>query len=257
MTHDEQVDVAVVLFHGLTNCPKQFVELGRALHAEGANVLILRAPGHGVANGSGDAIGGLSNVAGLSAAELREYADTAIDIGYGLGDDVRVLGLSMGGVISTWVAQERPDVQRVVAVAPAMTIPTVPAFLTGLFRNVADKVPNVDLPGQSKLDHAYSGETTKGLAATFLMADFVAQSAYDRGPAAEDVIVVLNPDDDQVDPDHLAAFAERWDDHGETVTLHRLPPVGLPHDVIDPDQPAGDPDLVYPVLLALLADGET
>lgn len=89
------------------------------------------------------------------------------------------------------------------------------------------------------------------------MADFVAPSAYDRGPPAEDVIVVLNPDDDQVDPDHLAAFAERWDDHGETVTLHRLPPVGLPHDVVDPDQPAGDPDLVYPVLLALLADGET
>lgn len=33
MTHDEKVDVAVVLFHGLTNCPKQFVELGTTLHA--------------------------------------------------------------------------------------------------------------------------------------------------------------------------------------------------------------------------------
>lgn len=256
MTHGEKVDVAVVLFHGLTNCPKQFVEFGSQLHDSGANVLILRAPGHGVANETGDAIGGLSNVAGLTADELREYADIAIDIGVGLGDDVRVLGLSMGGVIATWVAQERPDVQRVVAAAPAMTIPGVPAFLTNVLRNVGNKLPNIDLPGRSKLDHAYSGQTTKGLTATFLMADYVATSAYDRGPAAQDVIVVLNPDDDQVDPTHLAAFAERWADHGETVSLYRLPAVGLPHDVIDPAQPSGNVDLIYPILLGLLAHGE-
>ena len=256
MTHGDRVDVAVVLFHGLTNCPKQFVELGTQLHEQGANVLILRAPGHGVANDAGDAIGGLSNVAGLTAEQLRTYADTAIDIGGGLGDDVRVLGLSMGGVVSTWVAQERADVQRVVAVAPAMTIPTVPAFLTNALRNVASKLPNIDLPGQSKLDHAYAGETTKGLAATFIMGKYVADEAYERGPAAQDVVVVLNPDDDQVDPTHLAAFAERWADHGDAVSLHRLPAVGLPHDVIDPDQPDGDVGLVYPTLLSLLADGE-
>lgn len=46
LDHGETVDVAVVLFHGLTNCPKQFVEFAEELHADGANVLILRAARH-------------------------------------------------------------------------------------------------------------------------------------------------------------------------------------------------------------------
>jgi hypothetical protein len=31
----------------------------------------------------------------------------------------------------------------------------------------------------------------------------------------------------------------------------------LPHDMVDPDQPAGDPALVYPLLMDLLAQGTT
>ena len=61
-------------------------------------------------------------------------------------DEVRVLGLSMGGVIAAWTAQHRSDVDRVVAVAPAINIPGVPAVLTHLFRNVFGKLPNISLP---------------------------------------------------------------------------------------------------------------
>ena len=66
---------------------------------------------------------------------------------------------------------------------------------------------------------------------------------------------MLNPDDDQVDPVHLGGFANAWASHGGPVSLFRLPAVGLPHDVIDVGQPAGDPEFVYPILAALL-DGE-
>ncbi len=252
LSHGARTAVSVVLFHGLTNCPKQFVEFGEAQFADGANVLILRAPHHGLADAAGTSIGSVANVGDLSPEALRDYADHAIDIGTGLGDEVRVLGLSMGGVIATWSAQERSDVARVVAVAPAMTIPGVPVSLTRIFRNVFDKLPNVSLPGSSKLDHAYAGETTKGLDATFAMAAYVADRAYASAPAATDVIVVLNPDDPQVDPVHLAGFADAWAAHGNAVTLHRLPAVGLPHDVIDLDQPDADAELVYPILFDLL-----
>ena len=50
----------------------------------------------------------------------------AVDIAAGLGDEVRVLGLSMDGVVAAWTAQERSDVDRVVAISPALTIPFVP-----------------------------------------------------------------------------------------------------------------------------------
>ncbi len=255
MDHGEQVEVAVVLFHGLTNCPKQFVEFAESLHADGANVLILRAPRHGIANADGSGIGSLSNIGGLDAAELRDYADDSVDIAVGLGDEVRVLGLSMGGVLAEWTAQHRDDVDRVVPVAPAMSIPGVPGFLTTGFVNLFDKLPDFDLPGESDLDHAYVGESTEGLVATFLLARSVEQSASDQGPAAGDVVVVVNPDDNQVDPDHVTDFAEDWNERSGNVAVVELPAVGLPHDVIDPDQPDSDPDLVYPILLDLLENG--
>ena len=198
LDHGERTEVSVVLFHGLTNCPKQFVEFATELFEDGANVLILRAPRHGIADADGDAIGSLSNVDGLTSTELADYADDAVDIAAGLGDDVRVLGLSMGGVLSNWTAQERSDVDRVVVMAPAMSIPGVPRFLTTGFINLFDKIPPVDLPGESKLDHAYVGGSTKGLVATFNLSRSVERSASGGGPAAGEVFVVINPDDNQV-----------------------------------------------------------
>ncbi len=260
MDHGERTEVSVVLFHGLTNCPEQFIEFGEMLHDDGANVLILRAPRHGIANETGDAIGSLSNIGGLDADELREYADDAVDIAVGLGDDVRVLGLSMGGVIAEWIAQNRADVDRVVPVAPAMGIPGIPRFLTTGFINLFDKLPNIDLPGESNLDHAYVGESTEGLVATFLLARSVEEAAGDNGPAAGEVIVVIvviNPDDNQVDPGYVSGFATNWNERSGNVAIVELPAVGLPHDVIDPDQPAGDPDLVYPILIDALENAAT
>ena len=35
MDHGEATEVAVVLFHGLTNCPEQFIEFGEMLHDDG------------------------------------------------------------------------------------------------------------------------------------------------------------------------------------------------------------------------------
>lgn len=254
LDHGERTDVSVVLFHGLTNCPAQFVEFATELHEDGANVLILRAPRHGIASADGDAIGSLSNVDGLTSAELADYADDAVDIAVGLGDEVRVLGLSMGGVLSNWTAQERSDVDRVVVMAPAMSIPGVPRFLTTGFVNLFDKIPPVDLPGESKLDHAYVGESTRGLVATFNLSRAVERSASDDGPAAGEVIVVINPDDNQVDGDYVTGFVESWGEPG-AVALEQLPVRGLPHDVIDPGQPDGDPDAVYPFLIDLLETG--
>jgi hypothetical protein len=69
------------------------------------------------------------------------------------------------------------------------------------------------------------------------------------------VIVVVNPDDNQVDPRYVSSFAEDWNERSGNVALVELPAVGLPHDVVDVGQPDGDPDLVYPILRELLASG--
>ena len=48
MTHGYQTEHAVVLLHGYTSAPQQFHALGQRLFALGHNVLIPRAPHHGL-----------------------------------------------------------------------------------------------------------------------------------------------------------------------------------------------------------------
>lgn len=254
LVHGERTEVAVVLFHGLTNCPKQFVEFAEHLHDDGANVIVMRAPHHGL--GDGGVIGDVSKVGPLSAEELRDFADESVDIAAGLGDRVEVLGLSMGGVLAMWTAQFRSDVDRVVAVAPAISIPRVPHLLTTGFVNLANRLPDFSLPSAgSKLDHAYAGESTGALAAMFLLARANENEISSSPAAADQVTVVLNPDDDQVDNGEVRQLVERWQDGDGEVEIVELPATGLPHDVIDPDQPDADVDAVYPALFELLEAG--
>jgi carboxylesterase len=256
LDHGARTAVAVVLIHGLTNCPRQFVELGEELQRAGANVVILRVPRHGLASADGRSIGGVGNVGGLTQQELRDYADHAVDIGDGLGEHVRVLGLSMGGVIAAWIAQNRPDVERSVAVAPALTIPVGPPFLNTMFRNAVSRLPNITVPGAATLDHAYEGSSTRALAAMYQLSESVRNAAARNAPVVSSIAVVTNANDDQVNNTDIRSLADAWQRHGATVRRYDFPKaLGLPHDLIDVQQPRHRGDLVDHVLLDLLGFG--
>lgn len=254
--HGERTGVAVVLYHGLTNCPQQFVDFAEELHSAGSNVIIMRAPYHGLGDEDGE-IAGVGKVGPLSVHDLRDYADESVDIAVGLGDRVEVLGLSMGGVLAMWTAEFRDDVDLVVALAPAISIPRVPHFLTTAMINIFNRLPDFSLPSAgTKLDHAYAGESTGALAAMFLLAQATENElSSGRVAGADEVIVVLNPDDDQVDNGEVTQLVERWSDGDGEVEVIVLAADGLPHDLIDPAQPEGDVDQVYPLLFDLLESG--
>ena len=57
LTHGARAARAVVLLHGLTNCPEQFRALGERLYERGANVYIPRLPEHGLADRMTTALG--------------------------------------------------------------------------------------------------------------------------------------------------------------------------------------------------------
>ncbi|MFQ5436176.1 MAG: alpha/beta hydrolase, partial [Anaerolineae bacterium] len=107
LTHQDKAERAIVLFHGYTACPDQFYRLGTTFHNLGYNVLIPRMRYHG----RRDRL--TSSQARLTAATLVAVANDAVDIAHGLGRQVQVMGLSMGGVMAAWVAQNRADVERV------------------------------------------------------------------------------------------------------------------------------------------------
>src|SRR5437868_14139511 len=104
LSHGARTTRVVVLLHGLTNCPAQFDSLARIAYARGANVLVPRLPPHGFADHMTD------ELARVDADELCRFTDRVLDAAAGLGDSTTVSGLSIGGVMAAWAAQERSDV---------------------------------------------------------------------------------------------------------------------------------------------------
>jgi esterase/lipase len=238
----------VVLFHGLTNCPAQMLALAERLHRGGANVLILRAPGHGFP-------GTVSNLADVGADDFRDYADESIDIGAGLGDQVTVLGLSLGGMLTAWSVQERPEVDRAVLVAPALAIGGVPNFVSTGFTNLFARLPNIVVPsGGTHVPTEYpSAIPTFATAQMFRLGKYVTEHADDDAPVGRQLALVLNDNDETISNTRAEGLRDDWELSGARVALVRFPKsLGMPHDVIDPAQPDQDIAVVYPQLVALV-----
>lgn len=258
LTHGNQTAVSVVLFHGWSNCPRQFLELGQQLYEQGANVLILREPHHGLTDASGTRIGSIDNLGGISAEGLRQYTEQAVDIADGLGRQRRVLGLSMGGVLAAWVAQNRPDVERVVTVAPAFQLAAIPGFANPLFANAFGRIPDISIAGSDPGtgNHAYSGTSTRSLASMVLLGRSVREQAATTAPAVRSITVDTNAADDVVVNSATDQLAADWRAHGADVQSFVFPQSdALPHDVIDVQKSTANPGLVYPILLRQLGFG--
>lgn len=111
LIHPAKAAKAVVMLHGYTDCPKQFGDLAQMFYSQGYNVYVPRAPRHGVTDPKAHAQ--------LEADELVDYANEAMTIASGLGDEVGVIGISGGGVLATWLAEYRPDVvARLLVLSP-------------------------------------------------------------------------------------------------------------------------------------------
>jgi pimeloyl-ACP methyl ester carboxylesterase len=121
LTHGRKTQQVIVLIHGITNCPQQFVEFAPQFYQQGYNVLIPRMPHNGLADRMTD------DLKNLTAKNLRDASNAYVDIARGLGEHVTLLGLSAGGTMAAWVAQHRADVDEVVLIAPMLGIGSLAA----------------------------------------------------------------------------------------------------------------------------------
>ena len=57
----------------------------------------------------------------MRAEDLRDFADRMVDVAAGLGEQVIMVGLSAGGIVTAWAAQHRPEIDKAVTISPSLS----------------------------------------------------------------------------------------------------------------------------------------
>ena len=249
--HGHRTERAIVLIHGLTSCPAMWGELAGQLYAGGANVLMPRLPRHGLADRM------TRDLSQITTEELAAMGVEALEIATGLGEKVTVAGLSLGGILSGWLAQFRPEVDRAVLIAPLFGAPVVPEWFSDLGGFLADKLPNHFIWWDRKAKQAIKGPSysyprfpTHAYGEMLRLGHEVKHAARRKAPLGRDLRVVMNLGDPALNNHSTFRLIEAWRRHGAKVGTYEFPrSEGLKHDLISPDQTYARTDEVYPVLI--------
>lgn len=255
LAHPGKTERAVVFFHGLTSSPQQFRQLGELMHASGANVLIPRAPHHGMRDRMTTAL------SRLTAEELASFADEAVNIAHGLGDRATVAGLSMGGVLAAWVGQRRSDVELSVIMSPAFGVLRLPPLFNSALATLIFLMPGFHVwwdprnrDRAVRPSYGYPRYATRAVGQVLRLGRAVLRRARAHPPAARRVWVVVNPCDRTISNALVHSLLATWRAAGaDNVRIHKFPAdLRLIHDFISPDHVGQRVELVYPVLMRLM-----
>jgi carboxylesterase len=257
LTQGRKVKRAIVFVHGYTNCPNQFLPLGRAFNKIGYNVLIAPLPHHGLSERM------TIEHELLTAEELVSYADEMVDIAQGLGEKVTMVGISAGGVTAACAAQFRSDLDAAVIISPAFGFDFLPASLTRPATNFYLTLPNyfewwdASRKADGTPDHSYPRYSSHALAQILRLGYAVRDAAEGREPAARAITIITNGNDRDINADLVDAIADKWSEGSAILETFEFPAdLNLGHDLIDPAQTNQRIDIVYPRLMELIGRSE-
>ena len=184
------------------------------------------------------------------------------DIAQGLGERVIVVGLSGGGSVATWLAQERADVDLAVPIAPFLGIGFIPRPLTRPLTNLILMAPDFHqwwdpvsaINNPLSAPYSYRGYYMHSLFENLHLGFVAEQDAKQVKPAAGGILVITNANDESVNNEVVAEFEQMWLEHGEQFlqTFQFEKDLDIPHDMITISRPDGQVDIVYPKLLELI-----
>jgi carboxylesterase len=256
MTHDEKVENVVVFLHGFTSCPDQFASLGEEYFNQGYNVFIPRQPQHGLQEYDG------APLKGLTAEKLAAFGTEVADIAQGLGERVVVAGLSGGGAVTTWLSQERADIDLAVPIAPFVGVGFIPRPLNRPLTNLILLLPDFHqwwdptsgMSNPLSAPYSYRGYQMHSLFENLRLGFAAEEDAKKVKPAAGSILVITNANDKSVNNEVVAEFEQLWLEHGEQFlqTYQFEKELDVPHDMITVTRPNNRVDIVYPKLLELI-----
>lgn len=255
MDHGGKTEQVIVFIHGYTNCPEQFRQLGELFFERGYNVLITPLPHMGLADRMN------TDQEKQTSEELVAYMDGVIDIAQGLGERVSVAGLSGGGVMAAWAAQNRSDLDLAITIAPSFGFTFIPGPLTVPVMNLFRLLPNFYQwwdpfkKMDTSPDYAYPRFSTRALAEILRLASVVQDEACQDTPAAHAILVITNDGDLSVVNAITDKVVDCWQHQGfQAISTYRFDAnLKLEHDLIDPTQEKQRIDIVYPLLVELIS----
>ncbi len=253
LSHGYQTEQVILFFHGYTNCPEQFAELGQMFFEKGYNVLIPCMPHHGWKDRLTD------ELKALTAEELAENGDRSLDIARGLGKRVIALGISGGGTVVSWLAENRDDLDVAVPLAAFLRMYVLPAFLTIPFINLFRLLPNFfvwwDPRTKEKnpfsIYYAYPRYSFRTLSEIMRLGLAVKRQAKVRGPAARKILVMENDYDMGVSNAEIETLIRLWTTHEpeKVCNYHFERDMKMLHDIITPGTPGVPTAEVYDRIL--------
>jgi hypothetical protein len=255
--HGRRVQRAIILWHGFTNCPQQFAELGKLFFGHGYNVYIPLIPRHGRSDRMTDAL------AGLTGAELKVAALSATRIAFALAERVDTAGLSVGGVMAAWIGQSA-RVDTAMAISPFFALPFFSQAVNRVATDMALALPNFwlwwdpSLKENTKPLHAYPRFPSHALASSMQFGDGLFRLAGHVPPLAQRCVLTVNDKDPAVNNAVSAALWTEWSRHAEMVQTYTFTNLERRHDIIELTTYPDARRLVYPVLVDLIlrADGK-
>lgn len=241
--------VAVVLLHGLTNCPPQYERLAPQLFARGHAAIVPRMPYHGYRDRMTRAIANL-RATDLEAAALRAVVAAAL-----CGERVVVAGISVGATLAGWLAA-RTRIDTALALAPFCGLRDVPGNANDALGTLLRTAPNRFSwwdPRRKETQepaHGYPQFSTRALGESLRLSTEI--DAALPGPHARRAVLVVNQNEPVVNNAHARRRFATLRGYGvdvDEVVLQGMPPI---HDLIEPQIPQEQTELVYPVLIDLI-----
>ena len=257
LTHGKPTSQVYVLIHGLSNCPAQFLSLGRRIYECGNNVLIPLLPDHGR---SAPIFPGYGQV---TLQGLADWSSGVIQTAKEMGDEIVIVGLSAGGTLALWMGMTSPMISRAVILAPFLAPKNFSPVLVAPLGKLLARAPNrfiwwnpelrENMPGPQ---HAYPGFPTKLVGHILVISHEMFRLAGKQAPKCRKWTIITSERDAAVNTTRIREFANMLRGHaGNEVREIWFPAeADVPHDFIDPQQP-NHPAGLQPEILRLILEG--
>jgi carboxylesterase len=253
LNHGRKTARAIVLLHGLTACPYQYRELANLYFDQGYNVLVPRLPRHGLADRTANVL------ADLTAEELLGSMDPSLDIAAGMGDEVAMFGLSLGGNVAASAGQLRSGLHLAIPVSPAIGLRFTWQGITPALTRIVLGLPDMYIwwdpinKDQFQAESGYPGFSLHALGQIWRLGLAVQDTALNTPPAADKLLMITNWGDPAINLANADFLVNEWRRSGADVSTYRFALLPwLPHDIISTDAVGANTELTYPVLLRVV-----